>query len=245
MTEEKIGIKYWQDKWTKPTDMDLAAIEDAFKTGSLSDEQKELLAELLLTGRIRDDLEHSRGNDIATVMGIFNQNFAVDELFYWENENVATLWRYSFPDFVKAIPLQFVRVAIKRTYTRLGVDVDNDDIARIIDSGFIYSDFFELISETMGSSKFIMCDDPAGWNSFAFTAYFNMYKFFGVLGFNGYSPFQICSDIGTLCIPSSSWKFIALPKGAEEKIADLNSRARGRRYPTWQQNKFLGEIAKI
>lgn len=243
MAEEKIGIKYWQDKWTKPLETDLAAIEDAFKTGPLSDEQKELLAELLLTGRIRDDLENSRGNAIATVMGIFNQNFAVDELFYWESEYVVTLWRYSFSDYVKEIPLQFVRKAIKKTYSRLGVDIDNDDITRIINSGFIYSDFFDLISDTMGNNKFIMCD--AGWNSFAFTAYFNMYKFFGIMGFNGYSPFQICSDIGTLCIPSSSWKFIALPKGAKEKIADLNSRARGRSYPMWQQNNFLGEIAKI
>lgn len=245
MKTEKINAKYWSDKWTKPTDMDLAAIEDAFRTGSLTDEQKEIFAELLLSGRIRDDLDMSRGEDISDVMAIFNREYAVEELIYTESEYVFTLWRYSFPDYAKTIPLKFTRIALKKIYHRLGVEIDDNDVSRIISSGFVYSDFFDLIIETMGDSKYIICDDPAKWNSFAFTAYFNMYKFFGVMGFNGYSPFQICSDIGILCIPASNWKFIALPKNVAGKIQELNYKAQGRSFPTWQQNKFLGELAEI
>ena len=243
----KLGMIYWNKKWDKPLDTDLAAIHDAFcMCGTFTDEDKVKFAEVLLQGRYRIPVsDDSEGDYISNLCWKFNANHAVEELIYSESEYVIVLWRYDFVKLFNAIPLQFAKQALRNIYSRLGVVLEDKDILRLLEQDFVYQVLFDLIATNLGSNKYVFCDDPAGWHTFAFGAWFNMWKLFGIMGFNGYSPYTICADIGILCPKASDWKFVALPEGSLETIKELNSLARGRSFPTWKQNAFLGKLAKI
>ena len=88
-------------------------------------------------------------------------------------------------------------------------------------------------------------DNKEAWHSFAFVSYFNMWKLFGPMGFNGYSPYVICADIGLLTPPASQWRHAALTEADLVVIDELTKRARGRSWPTWQQNRFMAKLGKI
>lgn len=247
MEHMRLGITYWNKKWDKPLDTDLAAIHDAFCMNStFTDEDKVKFAEVLLQGRYRTShTNDSEGDYISELCRKFNANHAVEELIYAKSVYVLMLWRYDFAQIFNAIPLQFAKQALKNIYNRLGIVIEDKDIPRLLEQDFVYQVLFDLIAENLGSNKYVFCDDPAGWHTFAFGAWFNMWKFFGIMGFNGYSPYTICGDIGILCPKASDWKFVALPKGSLETIKELNDLARGRSFPTWRQNAFLGKLAKI
>ena len=243
----KLGITYWNKKWGEVLDTDLAAITDAFRMcGTFTDEEKVKFAEILLQGRYRIPVsDDGEGDYTSELCWKFNANHAVEELIYSESAYVLVLWRYDFVKLFNAIPLQFAKEALRNIYSRLGIVIEDKDILRLLETDFVYQVLFDLIRENLGNNKYVFCDDPAGWHTFAFGAWFNMWKFFGVMGFNGYSPYTICADIGILCPKASDWKFVALPKTALSTIEDLKARAKGRNFPTWQQNAFLGKLAKI
>lgn len=243
----KLNIDYWNKKWDKPLDTDLAAISDAFSSsGVFTNEDKVKFAEILLQGRYRIPVtDDGEGDYISELCWKFNANYAVEELIYSESEYVLMLWRYDFNMIFKAIPLQFAKEALNSIYVRLGMTLDGVDVFSITKADFVYQALFDLVDEHLGNNKYVFCDDPAGWHTFAFGAWFNMWKFFDVMGFNGYSPYTICGDIGILCPKACDWKFVALPKGSLEAIKELNNLARGRDFPTWKQNAFLGKLAKI
>lgn len=243
----KLGIEYWNKKWDEPLDTDLAAISDAFSaSGVFTNEDKVKFAEILLQGRYRSAVsDNDEGDYISELCWKFNANYAVEELIYSESEYVLMLWRYDFAQIFKAIPLQIAKEALKNIYSRLGMTIEDKDMSRIFRQDFVYQALFDLIAENLGDNKYVFCDDPAGWHTFAFGAWFNMWRMFGIMGFNGYSPYTICGDIGILCPKACDWKFVALPKGSLETIKELNNLARGRDFPTWKQNAFLGKLAKI
>ena len=244
MTKQKINMSYWDNLKAKPDEHDVIAINDAFTSSLFTDSQKTDLAELILASRIRI-MDEERFDALNVAVGQFNQQFAVEEFFYAESNYVFFFFFYSYKDYVHAIPLKGAKAGINQIYTRLGVELDDSEIMLIYNSSNIYSAFFDLISENLGNNLYIKTDNPESWNSFVFVSYFNMWHFFGVLGFNGYSPYTIIADIGILTPPASTWKFVALTAEYFYCIEELQSRGRGRQYPTFEQNCFIGKLANI
>ena len=244
MIQSKIDIKYWNRLKSGAEATDSVAINDAFHSDKFTEQQKEDLARLILAGRVRI-MDETRAAELNMAIGMFNRDFAVEEMFYTEYTQVFCMWRYDYTQYVHAIPLTWAQRGIRRIYSQLGVEIDDEEVRKIYESDNIYSSFFELIKETLNDSRYFIPDDKDSWTSFVFTAYFNMWKLFGPLGFNGYSPYVICSDIGLLVPPVSEWKHAALTEEELYVIEELQTRSRGRRWPTWQQSRFLGKLAKI
>lgn len=240
----KLDINYWNSLKAPADATDAAAISESLHKTMFTDWQKEKLAELLLTSRIRLTAEKEI-EQMNEAIGMFNRDCAVEQMFYTESEQVFCTWRYSYKMFAEAIPHHWAVKAVRSIYNRLGVLLDKDDVEVVLKDEHIYAAFFDLLAEAMGKDKYIYPNDKESWNSFAFTAYFNMWHLFGIMGFNGYSPYTICGDIGILCPPASNWGYQELDEEQKEAIAELTIRGRGRSYPTWQQNRFLGLIAKI
>ena len=240
----KIDIKYWDALKAPAEDMDIVAIGNAFDSDELTDSQKEILAQLILASRVRlPDGEQSE--DLNTAIGIFNSKFAVEEFFYAEFANLYCTWRYDYRKYVRALPVHWARRAIKRIYFRLGVELDEAEVMSVYNSDCIYSAFFDLIKDTLKGGRYFAVSNKDRWSSFAFVAYFNMWNMFGPLGFNGYSPYVICSDIGVISPPASHWKLEALTDEEAARVQELQIKGRGRKWPTWQQNRFMAEVTKI
>lgn len=240
----KLDINYWNSLKAPPDPADAAAISEGLHKTMFTDWQKVKLAELLLTSRMRltDESEIEQMNE---AIGMFNRDCAVEQLFYTESEQVFCTWRYSYKVFADAIPKHRAEQAVHNIYARLGIELDTDGAKEVLASPFVYSALFDLLADAMGKDKYIYPNDKESWLSFAFTAYFNLWHLFGIMGFNGYSPYVICGDIGILCPPASNWGYQELNEEQKEAIEELKIRGRGRNYPTWQQNRFLGLIAKI
>lgn len=242
--QNKLDIKYWNSLKAPAVDTDAVAINDAFHSDKFTEQQKEDLARLIITSRVRIP-DEKRSAELNAAVGIFNREFAVEEFFYAEYIQVFNTWRYDYKKYVHALPLFWAQRAIRRVYSQLGVELDDEEIMKIYNSDNIYSAFFDLISETLSNSRYFVTDAKEAWHSFTFVSYFNMWKLFGPMGFNGYSPYVICADIGLLTPPASQWKHAALAEEDLAIIEELTTRARGRRWPTWQQNKFMGKLGKI
>lgn len=241
----KLDFSDWDRQKAPAEDTDAAAINDALHAeATFTDQQKEDLARLILTSRVRIP-DETRAAALNEAIGIFNRDFAVEEFFYAESSQVFCTWRYTYKKYVMALPLSWAQKAIRRIYSQLGVELDNEEVMKIYNSDCVYSAFFELISETLGDSRYFVTNDKEAWHSFAFVSYFNMWKLFGPMGFNGYSPYVICADIGLLTPPASQWRHAALTEEDLCAIEELTTRARGRSYPTWQQNRFMAKLAKL
>ena len=240
----KIDMRYWSSLKAQPESTDVMAIKEAFHSDKFTEQQKEDLARLIIASRVRIP-DEERSASLNAAVGIFNRDFAVEEFFYTEYTQVFNTWRYDYRKYVTALPIQWAKRAIRRIYSQLGVEIDDEEVMKIYNSNNIYSGFFELISDTLGNSRYFVTDDKNAWSSFAFVSYFNMWKLFGPMGFNGYSPYVICADIGLLTPPASQWKHAALTEEDLYFIEELSTRGRGRRWPTWQQNRFMGKLGKI
>lgn len=245
MEKNKLDIKYWDSLKASPEDSDLVAIKDAFNAEWAADNgAKDILAELILTSYLRVADEEAQ-DSLNKAIGVFNEKFAVEELFYVSSLQVFCTWRYNYKLFVHALPIGYAKRAIQRIYTRLGVELDDEEIMKVYNSDNVYSAFFELLAETMKDNRYIVTEDKESWLSFAFGAYFNMWHIFGPLGFNGYSPYVICADIGLLSLPASHWKYACFTEEELDCIEELRTRGRGRRWPTFQQNRFMCKLGKI
>lgn len=243
--QSKIGIEYWNSLKAPAEETDATVINDALHAeATFTDQQKEDLARLILTSRVRI-LDAERAAALNVAIGIFNKDYAVEEFFYVESNQVFCTWRYDYKKYVHALPLSWARRAIRSVYTQLGVELDDEELMKIYNSDCIYSAFFDLISETLSNSRYFVTDNKEAWHSFAFVSYFNMWKLFGPMGFNGYSPYVICADIGLLTPPASQWRHAALTEADLVVIDELTKRARGRRWSTWQQNRFMAKLGKI
>ena len=241
----KLDMDFWDRQKAPVEAADPPAINDAFHAeAKFTEQQKEDLARLILTGRVRIP-DETRAGALNEAIGIFNKDFAVEEFFYTESSQVFCTWRYGYKHYVHALPLYWAQRGIRRVYAQLGVELDDEEVMKIYNSDSIYSSFFDLISETLGDTRYFVTDVKEAWHSFAFVSYFNMWKLFGTLGFNGYSPYVICADIGLLTPPASQWRHAALSEEDLRVIEELQTRARGRSYPTWQQNRFMAKLAKI
>lgn len=240
----QLDMNYWNRLKAPAVEGDVPSINDAFHSGSFTDEQKLDLARLLLAGRLRI-MDEERSGQLNDAIAIFNHDFAVEELFFTEYTQLFNVWRYDYKKFIEAIPYTWAKKAIRAIYVQLGVELDDDEVSKIYHSDCIYSAFFDLIKDTLKDSRYFIPSEKDKWNQFAFTAYFNMYAMFGKLGFNGYSPYIICADIGLLTPPASQWRTAALTEEDYYLINELKTRGRGRAYPTWAQNRFLGRLAKI
>lgn len=242
---KKLDFKYWSGLKAPPAEADAVAINDAFHSdGKFTEQQKEDLARLILTSRVRIP-DETRAAALNEAIGIFNRDFAVEEFFYSESVQVFCTWRYDYTVFAHALPAAWAKRGIRRVYAQLGVELDDEEVMKIYNSDCIYSAFLELISDTLGNFRYFVTNDKEAWHSFAFVSYFNMWKLFGLLGFNGYSPYVICADIGLLTPSASQWRHAALSEEDLCTIEELKARARGRSYPTWQQNRFMAKLAKI
>ena len=245
MIETKLDMKYWDSLKAPATGTDAAAINDAFHSeAKFTEQQKEELARLIIAGRVRIP-DETRASALNEAIGVFNKDFAVEEFFYTESSQVFCTWRYGYKCFVHALPLYWAQRGIRRVYTQLGVELDDEEVMKIYNSDNVYSSFFDLVSETLGDNRYFVTNDKEAWHSFAFVSYFNMWKLFGPMGFNGYSPYVICADIGLLTPPASQWRHAALTEEDLCTIEELTTRARGRAYPTWQQNRFMAKLAKL
>ena len=242
---QKIDYEYWNKLKAPAEDTDAVAINDAFHSeAKFTEQQKEDLARLILTSRVRIP-DETRAAALNEAIGIFNRDFAVEEFFYTESSQVFCTWRYEYTKYAHALPLTWAQRGIRRVYSQLGVELDDTEVMSIYNSKCIYSSFFDLIDETLGKGRYFVTNDKEAWHSFAFVSYFNMWKLFGPMGFNGYSPFVICADIGLLTPPASQWRHAALTEEDLCIIDELKTRARGRSWPTWQQNRFMAKLAKI
>lgn len=241
----KLNMDFWDRQKAPAEDTDTAAINDAFHSEArFTEQQKEDLARLIIAGRVRIP-DEARAAALNEAIGIFNKDFAVEEFFYTESSQVFCTWRYGYKHFVHALPLYWAQRGIRRVYSQLGVELDDEEVMKIYNSDNIYSSFFDLINETLGDNRYFVTNAKEAWHSFAFVSYFNMWKLFGVLGFNGYSPYVICADIGLLTLPASQWRHAALSEEDLCTIEELKTRARGRSYPTWQQDRFMCKLGKI
>lgn len=240
----KIDMDFWNRQKAPVEAADLPAINDAFHSDKFTEQQKEDLARLILASRVRIP-DEQRASSLSEAIGIFNKDFAVEEFFYAESAQVFCTWRYGYKNYAHALPLAWAQRGIRRIYSQLGVELDDDEVMTIYNSDSIYSAFFELIAETLKDNRYFVTDDREAWHSFAFVSYFNMWKLFGPMGFNGYSPYVICADIGLLTPPASQWKHAALTAEDLFVIEELTTRARGRSLPTWQQNRFMAKLAKL
>ena len=242
---KKIDYEYWNKLKAPAEDTDAVAINDAFHSDcKFTEQQKEDLARLILTSRVRIP-DETRAAALNEAIGIFNRDFAVEEFFYTESNQVFCTWRYEYVKYAHALPLTWAQRGIRRVYSQLGVELDDAEVMNIYNSKCIYSSFFDLIDETLGKDRYFVTNSKEAWHSFAFVSYFNMWKLFGPMGFNGYSPYVICADIGLLTPPASQWRHAALTEEDLCAIDELTTRARGRSYPTWQQNRFMAKLAKI
>lgn len=241
---EKLDMKYWDSLKAAPCKMDSDAIANAFASHSFTDQQKADLAQLILASRMRVT-DENRAAELNDAVAIFNHDFAIEEFFYTEYTQLYCTWRYSFKEYSRALPLAWAMEGIRQIYSQLGVTLDDEEVMKVYNSDNVYSAFFELLSETMKDNRYIVPTDNENWNSFAFVSYFNMWKIFGVLGFAGYSPYVLCADIGLLTPPASHWHYACFDEAELKAIDELRSRARGRRYPTYHQNRFMGLLGRI
>lgn len=244
MDKTKIDITYWNKKFSPADPLDGTAIKNAYLSGLFDDKEKVVLAELLLATRKRVMTDEEQ-EMISAIAGKFNKNCAVEEMFYSESPFMWCTWRYNYRMYADAVPLEWALKAIKNIYFRLGVELDDEGAKEVYMSDNLYDVFFDLIAEALGNDKYIVADTTKQWNSFAFVAYFNMWHLFGVLGFNGYSPYTICADLGVLSPPSSQWKFAKMTDAIQYNVHELKVRGRGRSYPTWQQNRLMGVLAEL
>ena len=241
---KKIDFEFWDSMKAQPDRMDSAAINEAFHSDKLTSKQKLDLAELIIAGRMRVS-DNERAETLNKAVGIFNNSFALEEFFYTEFTQVFCTWRYNYRTYVHALPLTYAYEAIRQVYTRLGVEIDDDEVIKIYNSDNLYSSFFELLAEQMKDNRYIVTEDNSSWGSFVFASYFNMWHIFGPLGFNGYSPYVVCADIGVLSPPASSWKYAAFTEEELAVIDELRIRCRGRKWPAWSQNRFMGKLGKL
>ena len=242
MQKVNLNLEYWVNKIDKPCPTDLVAINDAFKEyyekKNMSDNEKLILAEVLLASCIRFN-DEERGDTINQVVAKFDRYFAVEPMFYATENQTFHVWRYSYTDYVKAIPKYWSERAIRSIYERLGVELDDEEVQKIYNSDSLYGAFFSLVKETLSNNAYFKVDCTESFKLFAQVSYFNMWHLFGKLGFEGMSPFDVFAGIGIVTPPSSQWKTVALSEGALNAIAEIKSRMRGRGYPSGLENSLL------
>ena len=244
----KLNIEYWNKKWAEPTELDLKAIADCYIGELMTEEEKLSLTVLFLQGSVRFPDTEEGDRQMETLLSAcekYENHFSPEEMTYLESNWVITMWRYSYKEFMQVIPIYYKKGAVKTIYKRLGVELNDAEVIRVIESDFVYSDFLDTLTKALGRSKYIICPDPTKVSAFVFAAYFNMWYFFGILGFNGYSPYTVCRDIGVISVSANDWRFVALPEGAPEVIDELCHNTRKLSYPTMQQKQFIAKLAKI
>lgn len=249
MNRTLLDLKYWENKLDKPAPHDLEAINDAFKEygterRNMTDDEKLVLAELLLSScmRFADD---AKGDLINSAVAKFDQGFAVENMFIAHEGQLYRVWRYSYKDFVKAIPVVWAKKAIDSIYTRLGVELDDEEIEKVYNSDFLYSSFFELVKETLSDRAYFTIDCKENFILFSEISWFNMWHLFGKMGFEGLSPFEVLADIGVVTPPSSQWKVVSFTELQLYSLEEIKSRTRGREYPSAYENVFLINLAGV
>ena len=249
MNRTLLDLKYWENKLDKPAPHDLEAINDAFKEygterRNMTDDEKLVLAELLLSScmRFADD---DRGDLINAAVAKFDQGFAVEPMFYAHEGQLYRVWRYSYKDYAKAIPVVWAKKAINSIYTRLGVELDDEEVDKVYKSDFLYSAFFELVKETLTDRAYFTIDCKEDFRLFEQISWFNMWHFFGKMGFEGLSPYEVLADIGVVTPPSSQWKVVSLSERHCYQLDEIRSRTRGRDYPSAYENVFLIDLAGV
>lgn len=249
MQRVNLNLEYWERKMDKPNPVDLVAINDAFKEypherRDLNDEEKQVLAELLLASCVRFNT-NAAGDVINSVVAKFDQGFAVEPLFYACEGQFYRTWRYSYTDFVKAIPKYWSERAIRGIYERLGVELDDEEVHKIYHSNFLYSSFFALVKETLSDRAYFTIDCKENFRLFEQISFFNMWHLFGKMGFEGLSPFDVLADIGVLTPPSSQWKSVSFTQLQLRRLEEIRWRTRGRDYPSCYESAFLIDLSGV
>jgi hypothetical protein len=249
MRKIMLDLAYWERKMDRPNEFDMAAINDAFKEHgterrNMFDNEKLVLAEILLAScmRFNDD---ERGDLINRTVAKFDQFFAVEPMFYAHEGQIYRTWRYSYKDFVAAIPDVWAKKAISSIYTRLGVELDEEEINKVYNSDFLYSAFFELVADTLSARNYFTMDCGNDFRLFEQLSYFNMWHLFGKMGFEGLSPYEVFADIGVVTPPSSRWSIEVLSEEQMIRLNDIKSRTRGRDYPSALENTLLIDLAGV
>ncbi len=244
-----LDLAYWEHKMDKPVPTDLVAINDAFKEypnekRDLSDNEKQVLAELLLCScmRFADD---ARGDLINSAVAKYDQNFAVEPMFTAHEGQLYRTWRYNYADFVKAIPKYWSLKAIRSIYERLGVELDDEEVEKIYRADFLYKSFFELVKDTLTDRAYFTIDCKENFRLFEQISFFNMWHIFGKMGFEGLSPYDVLADIGVVTPPSSRWKAVSFSEVQLYRLEEVKSRTRGRGYPSAYENIFLIDLAGV
>ena len=249
MQKVRLDLAYWEDKMDRPSEFDLAAINDAFKEyknekRNMTDAEKQVLAELLLASRIRFNNDVT-GDLINSAVAKFDQFFAVESMFITQEGQIYKTWRYSYKAFVKALPKIWAERAIRSIYERLGVVLDDEEVQKVYNSNFLYSSFFELVKETLSNNAYFTADCKEDFRLFEQLSWFNMWNLFGKMGFEGLSPYEVLADIGVVTPPSSQWKAVALSEWHCYQLEEIRSRTRGRDYPSAYENIFLIDLAGV
>ena len=238
-----LNLDYWNSRFNKPFEYDLAAINDAFKEypkdrRDLTEDEKLVLAELLLQSCMRFATDE-RGDLINRTVAKFERFFAGESLFYAAEGQMYYVWRYSYRDFVQSIPKTWAKKAIQSIYHRLGVEIDDEETEAIYASDFIYGAYFELIKSTLKDRSYIKANCEINYRVFSQVCFFNMWHLFGKLGFEGLSPYQIMADIGEVTPPASQWSFPYLSAAQRTALEEIKRCCRKRVYPTSRETIFL------
>lgn len=239
----KLNLEYWNNRYDKPLEYDLAAINDAFKEypkekRDLTDDEKLVLAELLLQSCMRFATD-KRGELINNTVSKFERFFAGESLFYATEGQMYYVWRYSYRDFVQAMPKAWAKKAIQSIYSRLGVEIDDEETEAIYASDFIYTAYFDLIKATLKDRSYVKANCEINYRVFTQVCFFNMWHLFGKLGFEGLSPYQIMADIGEVTPPASQWSFPYLSAAQRVALDEIKRCCHKRVYPTARENIFL------
>lgn len=237
MINEKLDLDYWERKFDKPDGMDLTVLADVFHSSpttshGFTDEQKELLAEILLQGRkiFTDEEAFSAAYEICTQV---NMHYAVNTMFFTDCSGNIAVWRYDYRAYIKAIPDGYARRALRKIYGRLGIQVSDDDLLKIGASNHLYDMFLKFIKEEADGG--VIAVTPDDHLDFADMEYLNMYLLFDKLGLEGRDAFSVLAGIGCVSKDISLYSFINTRGKIEDMKNEADRRSRGRVYPTFYE----------
>lgn len=231
---KKLDINYWVSKFDRLEDSDEQAIADAFRDKHFSKEEKQLLSDIILAGEACFKSEEDALTAFNVTMN-FSRYFAVNPMFHTVNSgHCFRMYRYDYRKLLNCIPEYYAKRSIVNIYKRLGVELKEDDIARVGASENIYDLFLSFVKQEAGADKVLDVKTPIP----KIAMYLNYYLLYDKLGFEGQDVFHVFAEAKEMVPTYSTFKFVKLQH--KEKIEDAIRRSRGRMYVTpYEMDAFV------
>lgn len=240
---KKLDEQYWEEKFDSLLPGDAKVIVDAFESGSFKPEEKVALAVLLLQGITV--ITSDEFNKVYSIANKFNNEFAYEPLFATDFRGDIYCIRYNYRKFLNCIPSAVAEKAITLIYSRLGLTLDDKDIADIGIASSIYSKFLEYAKKECGNNKYFyfsedMTEDCA--QDAINLMWLNTYILFGKLGLENLNMFKVLGSMGTTCVPYTAFSFKEIDKELNDAILSVYKATRDKIYVTEQETSIVASI---